>query len=392
MVGLIVLFLAALTTSKVATSFPCSDQQPPSLSSGDDSLPESQKVTTLQYCLVDNCTIMMIDTGEELDVVYTTDSLLVAIPTDGHTSVTISKLENELPCIVPSNKDEHHIVIVVIFVAVTMLVTVMNVYVVVVHLMFKKLRDLMGKLLLLYCLLVAIMTVITQIIHLVLLPDKSLKAACKLLSVIFVVNSAGFEALATCMLHCFAYIMYCSYKLYKIDEEDRKSLFRKYTVFVLGSAFFVFFLMMSYDLGLHQGAHILPNGVVDCNITQDFTSNILIIIIYSHKSIQFPTFLVYLYYKYKINKEVQDPVILSSQEKVLHKIAITMGVTIGIAHVLYMIHFITGSPLVLAVSYLLFCIQQCVIMSRYTCTKKMRVLCKEYFAKRGCHHGLSSNT
>ena len=46
--------------------------------SGDDHL---QQVTTLQYCLLDNCTIMMIETGKELDIVYTTDSLIVTIPT-----------------------------------------------------------------------------------------------------------------------------------------------------------------------------------------------------------------------------------------------------------------------------------------------------------------------
>ena len=52
------------------TSLHCSDQQLPA--SGDDDL---QQVTTLQYCLVDNCT-KGIDTGEELDIVYTTNSLI----------------------------------------------------------------------------------------------------------------------------------------------------------------------------------------------------------------------------------------------------------------------------------------------------------------------------
>jgi len=33
----------------------------------------------------------MIDSGEELDIVYTTDSLIVTISTDGHTSVAIGR-------------------------------------------------------------------------------------------------------------------------------------------------------------------------------------------------------------------------------------------------------------------------------------------------------------
>ena len=50
-------FHVTLTTVNKVTSLHCSDQQLPT--SGDDDL---QKVTTLQCCLVDNCTIMMIDT------------------------------------------------------------------------------------------------------------------------------------------------------------------------------------------------------------------------------------------------------------------------------------------------------------------------------------------
>ena len=41
---------------------------------------------------------MRIDTGEELDIIHTTESLLVAVPTDGHTSEIVLPLENEAPC------------------------------------------------------------------------------------------------------------------------------------------------------------------------------------------------------------------------------------------------------------------------------------------------------
>ena len=96
------LFIIVLITSKVSlTSLYCSDQQLPA--SGDDDL---QKVTTLQYCLVDNCTIMMIDTGEELDIVYTTDSLIVTTLTGGNTSVIIARLYKELPCLSPTSSPE----------------------------------------------------------------------------------------------------------------------------------------------------------------------------------------------------------------------------------------------------------------------------------------------
>ena len=98
------LSIVILTTVSKVTSLHCSDQQLPA--SGKDGL---QQFTTLQYCLVDNCTIIVIDTGEKLDIVYTTDSLIVTTPTDGHTSVVIAKLENELPCFTPSTTSDHGI-------------------------------------------------------------------------------------------------------------------------------------------------------------------------------------------------------------------------------------------------------------------------------------------
>ena len=71
MVWFTLFFIVTLTVVSKVTSLHCSDQQLPS--SGDDDL---QQVTTLQFCLVDNCTIMMIDTGEELNIVYTTDTVM----------------------------------------------------------------------------------------------------------------------------------------------------------------------------------------------------------------------------------------------------------------------------------------------------------------------------
>jgi len=86
------LFIIILAVSEV-TSFSYSNQQPSSSASGDD-VPGSQQVTTLQYGFIDNCTVMITGNGEKLDIVYATDSLLVATPTDGHTSVMIDKLND----------------------------------------------------------------------------------------------------------------------------------------------------------------------------------------------------------------------------------------------------------------------------------------------------------
>ena len=86
MACLSLLFIVILTTVSKVISLHCSDQQLPA--SDDDD------------CLVDNCTIKRIDTGEELDIVYT---LIVTTPADGCTSVVIAKQEIELPCLEPNS-------------------------------------------------------------------------------------------------------------------------------------------------------------------------------------------------------------------------------------------------------------------------------------------------
>ena len=63
-----------------------------------DMMDPSQVATSLLYCIIDNCTIMRVDSREELDIIYTTENLLLVVPTDGHTSEIALMLENEVPC------------------------------------------------------------------------------------------------------------------------------------------------------------------------------------------------------------------------------------------------------------------------------------------------------
>ena len=107
--------------------------------------------TTLLYCLVDNCTIMRIDTGQQMDIVYTTQSLLVVTPMDGQTSVIISKNEPELSCSplsLPGTKDDIKIQLAEAFMLILLILE--SGYIFVVHLIFKKLRSTFGKMMMFY--------------------------------------------------------------------------------------------------------------------------------------------------------------------------------------------------------------------------------------------------
>jgi len=79
-----------------ATLLYCSDLQSPASGSHITDLPQ---VTTLQYCIINNCTIIRIDIGQQLDIFYTTENLLIVTLVGVHTSMVIGKIDDEMPCL-----------------------------------------------------------------------------------------------------------------------------------------------------------------------------------------------------------------------------------------------------------------------------------------------------
>ena len=171
---------------------------------------------------------MMIDTGEKLNITYTTDSLLVTTSTDGHTSVIIAKLPTELPCGPPNNGATNSSVSLLIVIwACVIVVVFMNGYVVAIHLMFKELRSsFIGKLLLLYCLAIACMAIGVATKMVMSLQTGRIQLVCHFLSFFILLDAVSFDCLATCILHGFAYIVYRTNKLQQISKGESKTLFR----------------------------------------------------------------------------------------------------------------------------------------------------------------------
>ena len=97
MMAYVTLFLITiLIMVSKTTPLYCSDVQSPA--SGTH-ITDLSQVTTLQYCIINNCTIMRIDTGQQLDIVYTTENLLIVTPVGVHTSMVIGKIDDEMPCL-----------------------------------------------------------------------------------------------------------------------------------------------------------------------------------------------------------------------------------------------------------------------------------------------------
>ena len=141
------LLITILTMTSGATPLYCSDVQ--SSASGDHHGDPSQ-VISLHYCIIDNCTIMRIDTGQQLDIVYTTESLLVVTPVDGHTSMEIAKIDDKIPCLEYHTNDSSQIAKFLSGIILTSLLFIVSGYILMVHLLFKELRTIFGKLLMFY--------------------------------------------------------------------------------------------------------------------------------------------------------------------------------------------------------------------------------------------------
>ena len=88
------LLIAIPTKASGATPLYCSGVQSPASGSGHNT--DLSQVTALQYCIIDNCTIINIDTGQQLDIVYTSESLFI-VTRDGHTAMATTKIDDELP-------------------------------------------------------------------------------------------------------------------------------------------------------------------------------------------------------------------------------------------------------------------------------------------------------
>ena len=205
------LLITILTAASGATPLNCSDVQSPASGSGNIDL---SQVTTLQYYIIDNCTIMRIDTGQQLDIVYTTESLLIVTPKDNQTSVEITKIDDELPCLeYPNTTNDSRNTLYEIIAA--LIVMMLSICIVSVHLLFKELRtSLFGKLRMFYnvALVIAGIGVVSlQLTHYWITVNS--QTICHTCTILFISAFPCVKSFATNMLAYSAYLMYRCYHL-----------------------------------------------------------------------------------------------------------------------------------------------------------------------------------
>ena len=382
MVCAVLLFIAILTVASGATPLLyCSDVQ--SSASGSHNTDLSQ-VTTLQYCIIDNCTIMRIDTGQQLDIVYTTESLLIVTPIDGHTSMVIAKIDAELSC--PKYQDVGQIGKFLVTLILTSLMFMVSGYVFAVHLLFKELRTLFGKLLIFYSL--GVMSMSASVIALLLMHHLIIvnsQTICYTTMIIFVIAAGSYQVFATNILTHLAYTMYRCHKL-KSGISDKRSqfLFRCYLAYALFTLVLLFFLVISYDWRTGNGRYtILPSG--HCVFVDQYSSLFLARIPTAiNKIIQMSMFIVYIVYYIKFNRNISAAQTSIRYSRHLYRIAIAMGATLGLSQFVFAFVVFDSEivDIISGISGALFLlIQQCVIMTSFLDKEKISGLCKKLFSR-----------
>ena len=380
------LLITILTVTSGATPLYCSDVQ--SSASGSHHGDLSQ-VISLHYCIIDNCTIMRIDTGQQLDIVYTTESLLVVTPVDGHTSMEIAKIDDEMPCLEYHNTNGISLIAeFLLTVILTSLMFIVSGYVFIVHLLFKELRTIFGKLLMFYSF--GVMSMAASVIALVtmhLLITVNSQTICHTTMIIFIIAVATYEVFAANILTHLAYTMYRCYKLKSgISTETKQFLFRCYVSYALVTLVLLFFLVITYDWSTGNGKYtFLPNGhcafVDQYSYTTLFLAEIPTAI---NKLIQITMFIAYIVYFIKFNMMIRAAQTTIRYNRDLFKIAIAMGATLGLSYFVFIFLAFDSAFLdaVIGISgSFLLIIQQCVIMTSFLCTKKMSRLWKRFFSR-----------
>ena len=380
------LLITILTMTSEATPLYCSDVQPSASGSHHGDL---SQVISLHYCIIDNCTIMRIDTGQQLDIVYTTESLLVVTPVDGHTSMEIAKIDDEMPCLEYHNtNDSNQIAVFLLRLILASLSLIVNGYIVTVHLLFKELRTIFGKLLMLYSF--SIMSVNSCVIalsslhHLLTVNSQTI---CHTAMITFILAVATYEAFAANIITHLAYTMYRCYKLKsEISTKRKQFLFRRYIFYAFVTLVLLFFLVITFDWVTGNGKYtLLPNG--HCAFVDHISYTTLYLVGIStaiNKLIQITMFIAYIIYFIKFNMMIRAAQTTMRYNRDLFKIAVAMGATLGLSYFIFILLFFDSAFLNTTVEIsgaFLLLIQQCVIMTSFLCTKKMSRLWKRFFSR-----------
>ena len=361
---------------------PASDMENVASASGVDDLQQ------LQYCYIDNCTIMRVDTGQQLYIAYTAQSHLVVTSKDGKIFLLIPKDEPKQFCLPPNTSSvSSTVVLLYIGISTLALIAIISGYTVGIFLFYKELHTTFGKLMMLFNIARTF-----HIVSLIAILITSFMITVNLTMVCYVLwfstmqGSIITDASITCCIAFLAYIMHSSYKSIEVRKDTEKRLLKYSMVYIIVLPFLCAILIITYDVGTGTYQHaILPNG--HCSYIPESPYTTISVVYVSHifnKIMQIIFMAVYFTYYYKLKNALKfvHSIATSNRQKdqLYFKLAVAMAATIGISKFLSVVNYITGqSVLLYFIGTFVLLVQQALIMILLTCSKKMAQLCKERF-------------
>ena len=345
-----------------------------------------EEMTTLQYCIIDNSTILRLDTGEQLDIIYTKESILVVTTNDSQTTTAVPRLYNEPVCSMndfPRDLEVSASIYIAISVWTALFLSITG-YNIIKCLLYKELHNPMGKLLMTYSFFLALHSVsFFMILMLIYKFSVNFNIVCLIIRLMFIATNIGYEATATCILvHC-AYHFRQSYKMIPVNPREDKRLLRRYFGYIIGTITISMFMILTYYLGTSAS-----NGKFNGHCgQQDPIYHTLLTIMYavstSNGLIQIAVFVLYLYYVYKMLKSqhITDYRI----NKKIFFISVGMGATISTANFIYFVNWINAwangtslSALVEIIGSLMLILQQFIIAGSLSWVEKIyKTFCKK---------------
>jgi len=371
--------LLILTVASEAEARECSSQPP----DGGSGVPDLQQVP---FCFIDECTIMRTDTGQELDIVYTSDSILVVSTTGNQTSLLNINNEDQPACesTVADSRTAEFVGLVVAGISIALV----SGYIFLVHMLYEELRNMFGKLLMLYngALCFQCIIAVTLMITHFRIPTNS-QFICQSIFFFYMLGDMAIEVFASCILAYLAYILYLSDRLQQYSESREKHFFRHSLMYSFGSLILFGSFILARDVDTGNGRYtILPSG--HCSYWVSDYDTILIPRTNAaiNKMIQIALFIVYLYYYYKLSSGTSTDEVSEAakkQSRQLFKIAVSFGGTVGISEFIWLLEFFIGVDYVGAIiAVTMLFIQQCVIMTSFMYYSRMSKVCRDFFRKK----------
>jgi len=334
-----VFLLLALAVSKTVVAQQCSTQQSDGSGVPDQGRNASdlQQVVTTRYCLLNDCTIMDYETGQHLNIIYTTDSLLVVTPKGNHTSMVVTKQEeyfDGFKCDRVFSFVSPYVLIPTSMLAADFL---MSVYISIMHIMIRENHTSFGVLVVLYNTAI-ICRCVAAFASLLMHRSYMVHSQPVCYTVLFAVMQGlmFIEELGVCVLAHIAATMYYSYKFR--TNMPVKKLFVYYVTYVLCMHGLFNATIIVYDIVTGEYRRVIrPDG--RCGSLLDEYYNTQKIAWFStivNKMIQITLFTIFLVYYYKyLMSGLENSAPGRRLSKMLFKIAIIMGATVGISQVMW---------------------------------------------------------